>query len=119
MGLDMYLSTTTKPERMVFYWRKANQIREWIANRANEDREQQIEYHLSKNELTSLLEDIQKVMSKPELAPEVLPTASGFFFGSTEYDQYYFVELARTLEELKPIVDDLQEDETMLYGEWW
>jgi hypothetical protein len=32
------------------------------------------------------------------LAEELLPSHSGFFFGSTEYDEWYFKDLTRTVE---------------------
>ena len=36
-----------------------------------------------------------------EVAEELLPTASGFFFGGTEYDEYYFEQVVETLEVLE------------------
>jgi hypothetical protein len=39
-----------------------------------------------------------KVMANAELAAELLPTARGFFFGSTDYDQWYQSDLAETVE---------------------
>jgi hypothetical protein len=34
------------------------------------------------------------------LAEELLPTASGFFFGSTEYNEWYIDDLKNTIEQL-------------------
>lgn len=41
-----------------------------------------------------------KVMDNVEVAEELLPTASGFFFGSTSYDQWYYEEVKDTAREL-------------------
>jgi len=37
------------------------------------------------------------VIANPELAEQLLPTGSGFFFGSTNYDEYYFGDLNDTI----------------------
>jgi hypothetical protein len=48
-----------------------------------------------------VLED-GKIVKDPTVAEELLPTQSGFFFGGTDYDQWYYddlVETKRILEE--------------------
>lgn len=37
-----------------------------------------------------------KVVANPEVCEKYLPTASGFFFGNTDYHEYYIEELKRT-----------------------
>lgn len=39
-----------------------------------------------------------KVIINPEVAEEKLPSTSGFFFGSTDYDEYYVEDLKSTVE---------------------
>lgn len=39
-----------------------------------------------------------KVIKNPEIAQDLLPSASGFFFGSTNYDGWYIEDLKRTVE---------------------
>ena len=34
------------------------------------------------------------------------PTHEGFFFGSTEYDEYYFADLESTIEQLEDVEPD-------------
>ena len=50
-----------------------------------------------------------KLIQNPEVAEELLPTTSGFFFGSTEYDDWYLDHLRHTVkvleEELKETKD--------------
>lgn len=41
----------------------------------------------------------------PEISKELLPTQSGFFFGSTDYDQWYMNDIDLTIEILKPLID--------------
>jgi hypothetical protein len=42
-----------------------------------------------------------------EYAIEHLPSRSGFFFGSTEYDDYYVWELENTVEQINDTLDTL------------
>lgn len=51
-----------------------------------------------------------KKLADPTVAMELLPTADGFFFGSTDYDQYYWWDLERTAEKLGKILDSLKPD---------
>jgi hypothetical protein len=48
----------------------------------------------------------------------MLPTASGFFFGSTEYDEYYFEELERTERELNELLRDKTWDYLEYQASW-
>lgn len=45
-----------------------------------------------------------KIIKDPSVAEELLPTASGFFFGGTDYDQYYVEDLERTKEILEAVL---------------
>ena len=45
------------------------------------------------------------VMTNTEVARSLLPTAEGFFFGSTDYDQWYMRDVKHTAEELRKVVD--------------
>jgi hypothetical protein len=38
-----------------------------------------------------------RIINNPTVAQRLLPTQSGFFFGSTDYDQWYFGDLKETL----------------------
>lgn len=40
------------------------------------------------------------------VAKELLPTQSGFFFGSTQYDQYYVEDLKHTIETLERLMSE-------------
>lgn len=47
--------------------------------------------------------EVGDVIVNPELAQELLPTESGFFFGSTDYDQWYVEDLKHTVEILDKV----------------
>lgn len=66
---------------------------------------------------TPIMENGQTI-ANPSVAQEHLPTTSGFFFGSTEYDQFYVADLKSA----KKIMEDFLADETneaLTYEPWW
>lgn len=47
-----------------------------------------------------------RVLANPGVAKRILPTTSGFFFGGTDYDQYYLDDLRETVKQLRAVLDD-------------
>lgn len=47
-----------------------------------------------------------KVILNPEIAAELLPTASGFFFGGTDYDEYYMTDIVETIIVIDRVLED-------------
>jgi hypothetical protein len=115
MGLDMYLSRVTRETKV--YWRKANAIHNYIvSNHADGDDCTPIE--LDRDSVRHLADHCTAVLNDHSLAPEMLPTASGFFFGSTEYDEYYFEELERTERKLNELLRDKTWDYLEYQASW-
>ena len=122
MGLDMYLFER-KTGTELMYWRKANQIRRWLVDHLNDfDPSDNLgKYDVSREVLQDLIDDIDYVLEDEsiERAEEVMPTGSGFFFGNTEYDEYYFDTLRYTREQIQEILDTTSEEDEIYYTEWW
>ena len=78
------------------YWRKANAIHNWFVKNVQKGEDDCKEYYVSKDQLIKLLRTVKDVISDHSKAEELLPTTSGFFFGGTEYDEYYFDDLTNT-----------------------
>lgn len=57
-----------------------------------------------------------KVMTNIEVAEELLPTQSGFFFGGTDYDEYYMQDIDNTIEIIEKV---LEEDDDIYYQSSW
>lgn len=111
MGLDMYLYGKKDNYNLtdynigkisiqveVGYWRKANAIHQWFIDNVQQGVDNCATYAVGKEELEELKSLCEEVINKPEIANEKLPTQSGFFFGSTEYDEFYFNDLQDTIE---------------------
>lgn len=56
-----------------------------------------------------------RVITNPGVANRLLPTTDGFFFGSTDYDEWYIQDLERTIEQLEPIINGDEFDGYELY----
>lgn len=56
------------------------------------------EYEVSEDQLIELLADCKAVKKDSKLAADKLPTAKGFFFGGTEYDEWYMQHIDETIE---------------------
>ena len=80
------------------YWRKANQIHRWFVENIQHNIDNCAMYYVSKRSLCELKELCEKVLEDKKLANELLPVGRGFFFGSVEYDEWYFSDLQETIE---------------------
>ena len=82
------------------YWRKANQIHNWFVENVQDGEDDCGQYWVSRDQLQELLDLCLKVQANPEMAEDLLPTASGFFFGGTEYDEMYMDDIELTIKQL-------------------
>lgn len=99
------------------YWRKANAIHRYFLECAGAE-DNGNEVWLYGHHLKLLKEICQEVLNNHDLAAEKLPTKEGFFFGSTEYDDYYFEQLERTIELIDDI-DELSDYDAIVYTPSW
>lgn len=88
------------------YWRKANAIHDWFVKNVQDGEDNCAAYYVSKEKLKELVDLCKEVLAKKGRARELLPTSSGFFFGSTDYDDYYFEDLQNTVDRLEKLLTD-------------
>ena len=89
----------------VMYWRKANHIHKWFIDSFGvEDNCEDI--RVSVDDLRILLGKCEEVIANPEQASQILPSSDGFFFGSTDHDEYYFHQTKETAKELKKLIKE-------------
>ena len=93
---DDYIPSVTL-EVKVGYWRKQNAIHKWFVNNCQNGEDDCRESYVGRDRLTELRDLCIKVQANHLEADELLPTESGFFFGGTEYDEWYFEGLAYTI----------------------
>jgi hypothetical protein len=90
----------------VAYWRKANAIHKWFVDNCQDGVDECQESPLTYEELNTLLELCKRIKANNSLAGELLPTQSGFFFGSTDYDNWYFEDINSTIEQLELVLKE-------------
>lgn len=86
------------------YWRKANHIHQWFVENVQDHDDDCRDYAVGVEQLHDLMDACKAVLADRSKAGQILPTTDGFFFGGTEYDQYYFDETQRTLDTLQKIL---------------
>jgi hypothetical protein len=92
------------------YWRKANEIHNWFVENVQYGDDNCAQYYVGSDKLAELLDLCKKVQADNSLAEELLPTASGFFFGGTEYDEWYFKDIDNTIQILEEALADKRGD---------
>lgn len=117
-------------EEEIMYWRKANAIHKFFVDNCAGGVDDCEPVRVTIDALKDLVERCEKVLkSGPEddeliidtnIADELLPSQSGFFFGSTEYDEWYIEDLKETVKALKPIVEhaELYTDPIIYEASW-
>ena len=114
-----------KPEEEsidVGYWRKANQIHNWFVENVQNGVDDCGEYIVSPSQLRTLLEICKQIHKTKDLklAEKLLPTTDGFFFGSTDYDDYYFDDIEDTIDSLTDVLEKTDfNNEEIYYSAWW
>lgn len=97
-GLDLHGNSLKYIETEAGYWRKANAIHEWFVNNVQDGDDDCRSYYVSRDKLKELRSVCEAVLGDIGSAMNLLPTVSGFFFGSTDYDEFYYKDLELTIE---------------------
>jgi len=125
MGLDMYLVKEKEDGKLDYtnelaYWRKANHIHSWFVKNVQNNTDECIAHQVSEEQLEELLRVCKEVLKDHSKADELLPTQNGFFFGSTQYDEYYFGAIEETIETIGGILDNFDfKNEKLYYDSSW
>lgn len=85
------------------YWRKANHIHKWFVDKVQKGTDDCGNYEVTREQLGQLKFACQEVLKHKEDKvfgtdkSDLLPTASGFFFGGTDKDEYYYRDCQETI----------------------
>lgn len=99
-------NTLTRLEFELGYWRKANAIHNWFVENVQGGVDDCREYDVSFEQLCTLQSICEKILKSykksktagVKQAKMLFPVKEGFFFGSYDYDEYYFDCLNDTIE---------------------
>ena len=109
------------PWTEVAYWRKANQIRKWFCDNCGYPEYDSLdEVLITKDDLEKLIDICKKVLNDISLAEKLLPTSRGFFFGSTEYNEWYIDQLESTIKQCEEVIKTTNwQTQIVKYTDWW
>lgn len=105
------LSIDFNVDYKIGYWRKANHIHKWFVDNCADGRDECQIIWLDKADLEKLRNVCAEVMQDHSKAEQLLPTCDGFFFGGTEYDEYYFNDIDKAMKILDACIKFLEEKE--------
>lgn len=91
-------------EETVITWRKVNHIHGWFVKNVQDGEDNCEDHDVSVEQLQELVRRLKLTLEDRSKAEELLPTAEGFFFGGTEYDEWYWRD---TEEALKVLEEEL------------
>lgn len=119
------IRTDIKPKRIsviiedIGYWRKANAIHNWFVQTIQKGDDECQESYVGIKDLEELLDIVETVLLDHSLAGSLLPCQSGFFFGSYEYDDYYFSDLKLTRGIIKKALKEKDTEGEFYYQASW
>ncbi|HDW3968936.1 TPA: hypothetical protein RMT52_005127 [Escherichia coli] len=124
MGLDIYFESQPKNElnnessrKQIGYFRKFNALVGWMERNVGEVKNCEL-LELTMNDICFLKAHLMHINESN--CEEILPVTEGFFFGSQEYDEYYWLDVV----ELKELVDEIIENHDfhnnrLTFCAWW
>lgn len=90
----------------VVVWRKENHFHKWFVDNVQDYEDDCKTYGFYYETLIELKSICEEVLDNPELAEDLLPTQQGFFFGGTDYSEYYFDSLKAFISFVNTEIDD-------------
>jgi hypothetical protein len=103
----------------VGYWRKVNAIHNWFIENLTDGEDNCQPIYVPRSSLIDLKITCEEVLADHSKAEELLPTGAGFFFGSTEYDEWYFHGIEKTVEIVSKLIEDVPEGWAFEYQASW
>jgi hypothetical protein len=103
----------------VAYWRKVNAVHKWFVDNVQDGEDDCHEYGVPREKLQELLDICKLIELDNASAPKLLPPASGFFFGTYEYDEWYFEGIKQTIEQVERVLKEVPADWKITYQSSW
>ena len=105
-------------EYAVADWRKANHIHQWFVDHVQDGNDDCGQYNVRPEHLHELRADCMfahdaYMAGDYKTCHETMPTSSGFFFGSTEYDSYYAEDLRKTIKVCTSLIHHLESNNSI------
>lgn len=115
MGLDITLKTS-KSEK---YFRKVNFLIPFVKSKIGCEVNNCETVKLSKADLVDLVKRCDEVLAAHSKANKLLPTCDGFFFGSTDYDMWYFKDVKQVHDDVSDLLSTMTGRMKASFYAWW
>ena len=111
------MASSVSVEWTAIYWRKANQIHNWFVTYLADGVDECQRIPVGRGDLVILHDRCSTLLDtrSNELAMELLPPASGFFFGSIDIDEWYWQDIEETHKQLTELLDEITEENKWNY----
>ena len=111
------MASSVSVEWTAIDWRKANQIHNWFVTYLADGVDDCEPISVSRGDLVILHDRCSTLLDtrSNELAMELLPPASGFFFGSITIDEWYWQDIEETHKQLTELLDEITEENKWNY----
>lgn len=120
MGLDITFNKVSC--KQIGYFRKVNFLVSFFQEYGLDVVDQK-PFSITKDMVEDLLNRCNKVLENNNLAEDLLPTMNGFFFGPTEYDEWYFKDVKNVKLFIETSLlnhfDKLEPDEYIEFDIWY
>jgi hypothetical protein len=91
-------------EFTIAYWRKVNSIHQWFVDNCADGEDDCRPVYVPREKLEELRDLVHETLAERD--PDLLPPQGGFFFGSTDIDEYYWKDLEESHEMLNSILSN-------------
>lgn len=121
-GLEQIVSDnnyTVSIEVNAIYWRKVNSVHQWFVDNIGGGVDECQRMYVKRKDLEDLRDLVKDTLIHRDKASLTLPPASGFFFGSTEIDEWYWSDLEYTAKELDRVLANAKESDDFFYQASW
>lgn len=118
-----FKSVETEIRYQIGYFRKFNALHSYIVKTFAEgidNCQDIILYKEDVEQIKKVLDDVLNAHQRVEKAKELLPTQSGFFFGGTDYDEFYFEDVKDAADLMQNFLDNFDfEKYQLVYRASW
>ena len=118
MGLDQFIIVENEGCKEEFAsFRKVNALQGYMERNYNV--ENTIFFPLTIEIIEEIIQVVNEVINDPSLAESNFPTCSGFFYGSLEYDEYYYSSLKDIKCEFERLHNSFSQYDKAYYYCWY
>ena len=100
------------------YWRKFNALHHYIVENFADGEDDCRLIYLYRERIEQILQVLKTIKQDKSRANELLPTQSGFFFGSTDYDEWYWEDVEYSIELFETVLK-LPKEYSIYYQASW